>query len=224
MEILDTLIDRGPAIGGLILLVGVVVYLLRTLLDEDRSAVFRGRAYKALLAVSKRRDHEKKYLSNDLRGRLNLARRDLHYGRQILPQAVKIEWIDGTSSETYDLSDNEFVIRLDPSQHQAHNIVRMAEAMTRRTSLTGLHSVIEKPLRDALHCNLVRKLLTAIGNQQALDVFFPETMPAPGIDLQFDTWNTRVVEIDNQGLYERLLLVELEDLAGVFLGWHLVRT
>lgn len=217
-QAMDVLIDKGPVLGGLIVLAGISLYLLRTVLDEDRSAILRARVYRAILAVSKRRDHEKKYLSNDLRGRLNLARRNLDYGREVLPQAVNIEWVEGTSSDTYDLSEGEFIIRLDPAQNQAANIVRMAEAITRRTSLVGLRNVIEKPLREALHSNLVRKLLISIGNRQALDVFFPETLPCIGSDPEFEAWHTRVVEIDDQGLYERLLLLELEDFGRRILG------
>jgi hypothetical protein len=218
IQIIQFLRDYGWQVGLIVFLAALVLFLLRIILDEDRSALARARIYKSLLKISGKREHEKRYLANDLRGRINMARRKMHFGTQALPQAVKIEWIEGTRAGTYDLSDNEFVIRLDPAEEQTRNIIRMVEAVVCRTSLVGLRNLIRKPLRLALQLTLIRKILRNVRNQKVLDEFFAGFYPEPGRDSDFDTWNSVVVEIDDQGFYERLLLVELEDFARRILG------
>jgi len=208
----------GLRVGLPVVGLTIIVFLVRLIFDEDRSALFRAKVYKALLAATGKREHEKKYLANDLRGKINLARRKIHYGKQAIPQAVRLEWVEGTNPHTYDIADNEFVIRLDPSEAQSKNILRMVEAVVCRTTFVGIKHLLEKPLHLALNLTLIRKLLAKIQNQNALDEFYSNYYPKPGLNDSFDEWNSFVTKIDDQGLYERLLIVELEDFSRRILG------
>ena len=71
----------GIPIPVIAFLVWFVIYLLRTLLDEDRSARLRARFYKALYKVSGKSEVEKKYRENDVTSRINLARRNMPFAK-----------------------------------------------------------------------------------------------------------------------------------------------
>lgn len=196
------------------LLVLVVVKLFLILLDEDQSALWRGRLYKILHAVTRTKDAEKKYIANDINGRINLARRKLHFGKEILARSVKVEWVSNGGNGAYNLKEGEFVVRLDPSACQERNIVRLAAAVVQRTSCLGIRHLMEKPMIDAVDLNLVRNILRQLGDRKVLDWFFEnEYTPSTTRDAKLNEWNRQIVEIDERGLFTTILLLELDHFA-----------
>lgn len=211
---------RDHGIWGLLLgVIGVTVYLLKILLDEDHAAVFRAKFYKLAYKCTGRIDQEKKYIANDIKGSLNRARREMHFGVDVIPKAIDVSWVEGASGTTYDVKEGEFVIRLDPSKKQAENICRMATALVKRTTLSGIRHLVEKPLETAIDLNLVRELLKTTGNLQALDWFLDnEYSPVASTNDATINRNKQIVTIDERGLFTRLLLVELESFAREMVG------
>jgi len=204
--------DYGFIGGVILLLCSFIYYLLKQLLNEDRAALFRSRIYKGLLHFSTKREYEKKYISNDIRGRLNLARADLCCGDVILPKAIDVEWIEGTEPKTYDIADGQFVVCLDPTSQQEQNIVRLAELLAKRTSLIGIRHLIDKPLRIALNTTLTKRLLRQTEITPALTWLHQNIIdPILKNGGPLTEWHTKVVEIDDQCLFHTLLLVELEE-------------
>ena len=214
-----TLLDLISGYGPWGLLVGVAGYLLKVLLDEDRAAVFRAKLYKLAYNCTGRVDQEKQYISNDIKGSLNLARRKIHFGDEVLPKAIDVSWVEGASGTTHDVKEGEFVIRLDPSKNQAENVCRMATALVKRTTLSGIRHSVEDPLETAIDLNLVRELLKTTGNSQALD-WFIDNKYLPGVYTDDATTrrNKQIVTVDERGLFTRLLLVELESFAREMVG------
>lgn len=206
LAVLELLLQYGPY-AALFLLIG---YLLTVILDEDKSALWRARMYRALHSLSGRRDLEKKYISNDINGRINLARRNLHHGKETLPVAVSVEWVESGQEGTYDIREGEFVVRLDPSSGQERNIAKLAMAVVGRTTLAGIRHLVEKPLQQAVDLNLVRNLLAAVGDRLVLDWFFQNEYRPITSRSDVERWNKEIVEIDQRGLFTRVLLVELE--------------
>jgi hypothetical protein len=198
---------------GVVALLAVLVLLLALLLlDEDRSALWRGRFFKGALALSGRRDYEKKYIANDLKGRLNIARRKLHLAGSTLPDAIDIQWVDVATAESYDVREGEYIVKLNPAAEQRVNVVRLAEAMVQRTTLRGIRHLAAPGLQQAIDNTMIRKLLHAIDSQNVLDYFLGSIyLPLRAANDEFRKWDEKIVEIDDQGLYDRLLLVELED-------------
>ncbi len=215
---IETVLNLAAAYGWIVaILLGwtlIIVKLVRILLDESESDIWRGRFYKSLYRVSGRRDAEKKYIASDVNGRLNKARKQLHCGTAILPRAVRVEWIDQGEPRAYSIEEGEYVVCLDPGEIQERNIVTLATILTRRTTLTGVRHVTEPQLKEAIDLNVVKNLLRQLGNREVLDWFFEqEYRPAVDADDRVAHWNHRVVEIDEKGLLTRLLLVELEEFA-----------
>ena len=120
---------------------------------------------------------------------------------------------------THDVREGEFVIRLDPSTNQPENICRMATAMVKRTTLSGIRHSVEAPLETAIELNLVRELLKTAGNREALDWFLANKYQQ-GVSYDDATAhrNEQVVTIDERGLFTRLLLVELESFSREMVG------
>jgi len=206
-------VTHGAATGICLVLFIALLWALRVILDEDKSSLWRSRFYKAILQISRKKCHEKKYLSNEIMARLNLARRDIHYGSESLPRISSIEWVDGELNQTYNISDGEYIVRLDPSEDQHKNVVRMTEAVVRHTALTGIRHLVHGPISDSIDLTMIKKILSLSGNRRSIDYFFQEIYPTEGKDPSFDEWNKQVVRIDEYGLFERLMIVELEDFA-----------
>lgn len=214
MGIFDFLWRYGP--WPLMLL--LIIYVVRVVADEDRSALLRAKIYKALYVVTGKTEAEKKYISNDIKGKLNLARRNMHFGKQLLPRAAEVEWVAGEKGSTVDIKEGEFIVRLDPSEEQTKNIVLLATAIVRRTSLIGLRRCLERPLESAFEVNLVRNLLGAV-NAHVLDWYLKHEYDSiASKDEETRSWSEKLALIDERGLLTRLLLVELEDFARIIHG------
>ena len=202
MDWLQIAQDYGFTVVIILFLVLIISKLLRVLLDEDKSSLFRARMYKTLLLFSKRRDHEKKFISNDIKGRLNLARKNLHFGQISLPKAVNVEWIDGTDPKSYNISEGEFVVCLDPANEQEKNIVCLAQALVQRSSLIGIRHIINRPLQKALDVTLTKRLLQKTKHSPSLYWFHSNIIEnvtkTGGIT---SLWHSKVTEIDEQGLF-----------------------
>ncbi|MBI2817118.1 MAG: hypothetical protein HYX72_09280 [Acidobacteria bacterium] len=200
----------GLAAGLLI----IIACLLRIIFDEDRSALWRAHLYKIIYAVTQKREAEKKFISNDINARINLARRKLHFGKEILPRSVNVEWVANSASDTYDLKEGDFVVRLDPATRQEANIVRLATAVVERTSCLGTRHLMESPLITAVDLNLVRNILREVGDRKILDWFFEnEYKLRLENDPALSKWNGQIVEIDDKGLFTRIFLIELDSFA-----------
>jgi hypothetical protein len=192
----------------------VCIWLLQVLFDEDRADIFRARMYKWAYKLTGRIEQEKKYIASDIRGRLNLARRNLCPTGTAPCRAVDVTWVDGADGEISDINDGQFVVRMDPGRAQEKNIAILATAVVKRTVLVGIRHSVEPPLQTAIDLNLVRKLLEQAGNHRALDWFFSnEYQPGAETNSSTQARNSQIVAIDERGLFTNLLLVELEDFA-----------
>lgn len=203
----------------LLIPIGIIVYLLRVILDEDRSAAWRARIYKAIYRIAGTSEAEKKYIENDIASRINLARRSMPFGTEYLPKGIRIKWFETGQGETADIDENEIVVRLSPAESQEKNIVLITSALVKRTSLAGIRHIVTEPLEISLDLNLIKNLLKEVGDRRVLDWFFRnEYQPATDKSDEVGKWNEKVVEIDERGLFTRMLLVELDNYAKQIIG------
>lgn len=210
--IVDATRSANWTLAIILTLVLALILVVRIFLDEDKSALWRGRVYRAVYKVTGREEDEKKYIGNDLRGRLNLARRKLQCGQVILPQAVRVDWVEGVGSSAQTVAEGEYVVRLNPANQQERNIVDLARIIAQRTTLVGARHLIEKRLRRSIDLNVVKHLIRAVGDKEVEQWFFEhEYNPAIREDEKLAEWNSRVVEVDERGFFTRILLVELDD-------------
>jgi hypothetical protein len=192
----------------------VVFFFVRLLLDEDRSALFRSKFFRFAYSVTGRIEQEKKFISNDIRGKLNLARRNMHFGHNILPKAIDIAWVSGGAGEAHDIREGEFVVRLDPNENQPKNISLLACTLVTRSTLIGIRHLVEEPLQTSIDLNLVRAILKDIRNPEALDWFLSNQYRQKTTkDKRTEYRNEQITAIDERGLFTRLLLIELERFA-----------
>jgi len=197
--------------GIVLLLVIFILLLIRILIDEDKTDIWRGRFYKVLYKILKRREAEKKYVAYDIAGRLNLARRGMPFGKNLIPRSLKVEWIESSSGQTYIPKEGELVVKLDPAEEQEKNIIFLAHALIQKTALIGIRYILEKPIEDSVDLNLIKNLLREIGNPTILDWYMKyEYIPQIEQNEKLKDWNSKIVEIDERGLFTRLLLVELD--------------
>ncbi len=204
--------DNGILIGIIALIFITLFYLMRTLLNEDKSNNFRSKFFRVLYEITKKREHEKKYISNDLNAKINIARRNMSFTNEYLPKSVRVDWIQEKDGTSYDINENEFVVCLDPANCQERNIVKLTTAVVERTTLTGIRHLFEKPLKRAIDLNVVKNILLEINNKKVNDWFYSnEYTPSIENNVNLKKWNNKIVEIDEKGLFTRILLVELTD-------------
>ena len=187
--------------------------------QEDRSAACRARIYKAIYKISGKSKAEKKYIENDISSRINLARRKMPFGKEYLPKAIKVEWFENMKGETSYIKENEIVVRLDPAESQQKNIVLLTDSLVKQTSLIGIRHILNEPLELSIDLNLIKNLLQEIGDRRVLDWFFRNKyQPSVDKSQEIKEWNGKIVEIDERGLFTRLLLVELDDYSKRIMG------
>jgi hypothetical protein len=218
-QIAATLLTAAQVYGPWLVLLLIVVLFLRVILDEDRSSAWRARFYRSAFAVLGKTSLEKKYIANDVRAKLNLARRRMQFARQILPRAVDVHWIESGHGQTVDVGEGQYVVRLDPSECQERNISLLANAIVRRTSLLGIRHVVDASLELAIDLNIAKRLVEATGNRHVYDWFianeYQATMSASD-DVR--AANRSIATIDERGLFTRLLLVELDEFSKRIFG------
>ena len=219
ISFLATLIELISKYGPWGIFIGTIYYLLKVILDEDRSAAWRARIYKAVYKISGKSEAEKKYIENDINSRINLARRNIPFGKEYLPKAIKVEWFESAEGETARIKEDEIVVRLDPAESQEKNIVLLANALVKQTSLTGIRHILNEPLELSMDLNLIRNLLKEVGDRRVLDWFLRnEYQPNVDKSEEIKEWNGKIVEIDERGLFTRLLLVELDEYSKRVMG------
>jgi len=215
MSFLGTLIEfvtKYGVWGILFILVGAIIYLLKVILDEDRSAAWRARFYKGVYKITGKTEAEKKYIENDISSKINLARRNMPFGKEYLPKAIKVQWVESQEGRTAQIKESELLVRLDPAESQEKNIVLLANALVKQTSLVGIRYILKEPLETSIDLNLVKNLLKEVGDRRVLDWYLRnEYIPTVNSSNEIEEWNGKVVEIDERGLFTRLLLVELDD-------------
>lgn len=201
------------------ILIAFICYLLKVLLDENLSAAWRARIYKAVFKISGKSGAERKYIENDINSRINIARRSMPFGKEYLPKAIKVEWFEGGEGETAHINENEIVVRLDPINSQEKNVIMLVDAWVKQTSLIGIRHILKEPLELSMDMNLIKNLLKEVGDRRVLDWFFRNEYQ-PSIDKTDDIkkWNAKIVEIDERGLFTRLLLVELDEYSKRIMG------
>lgn len=206
--------ENGPVGAIILLLVLVVIWLIRTALDPVKSDALRAHVYGALHRLTGKRDHEKRYIANDINSRINRARRNLNFSSEAVPSAVSVEWVEDEGGRFYDVGDGQFVVCLDSRKCQEQNVVRLATAVVERTTLTGIRHLFSKPLAGAIDLNLVRDILIATKARHILDWFLSNNLvPALNTDATLKSWHDTIRETDERGLFTRVLLVELADFA-----------
>lgn len=210
LKILDFIVAHG--VWGLVFVLVCVVTIL--VVDEETAASWRARIFKAVYHVTGLTQAEKRYISNDIKGRLNRARRGHYFGKSVLPRAVDIIWVEGGAGAVNEIREGEFVVRLDPSRDQAKNIAVLASSIVKRTTLLGIRHSVEGPLQSAIDLNLIKCLLSTIHDKNALDYFFiNEYTPQLLQNAETKAWNDQIALIDERGMFTRILLVELDEFA-----------
>ena len=221
--VLEAIAKYGPKWGVVVVVslffISVIVFLLRVLLDEDRSAIWRARFFRVLFKVSGTRRAEKKYIGNDVVGRLNLARRSMPFGEEYLPKAIKVEWFDGSAGESQRMLGNKIFVQLDSAEAQEKNIVLLARALVSQTSLVGIRHFLTAALEVSMDLRLIKNLLVEIKDNRTLDWFFRnDYQPSINESPQVSEWSATLAPIDDRGLFTRLLLVELSSFAKRVMG------
>lgn len=214
----DFLVELLQTYGAWAVAAGAVLYLflkcLGIFLDEDKSDLWRGRFYRAAFWLTGKRDKEKKYISNDVKGRLNLARRKMHFGATVLPTAVDVEWVEGGRPEAYSIKEGEFIVRLDPAQSQTKNITTLAVLLVQKTTLRGLRSSLDDSLTCAVDMNLAKNLLFELGNREVMDWFLAnEYERAIHCTSACEKISKQLRVLEERGFFTRLFLVEMEELS-----------
>jgi hypothetical protein len=134
------------------------------------------------------------------------------FGNEYLPKAIKINWFEGGDGQVTTIENNEIIVRLDPAELQERNVVLLASALVEKTSLVGIRHILDEPLERSIDLNLIKSLIEEIGDKRILDWYLrneyqPNITKSPDIK----KWNGKITEINDRGLFTRLLLVELDE-------------
>lgn len=205
---LSWLSEYGP--WGIIL--AVVIFALAVTFDDVFRDKIQAKFYLIALKITNKRSIEKRYISSDLRGKINNIRKKLHFGDTILPCAIDVQWVDTVEEESIDIKEGEYIIKLDNYSKQKENIVKMIDIVVRKTTLLGIRNIIHQQLGKAIDINMVRKIILEIKNREIYDWYFKYSYK-PYIDKSdevFKCRNEQIKILDEKGIFTRILLLEYD--------------
>lgn len=199
----------------LIIFISFIYDLVRLLLDEEKSSIMRGKVYKVLFKITNEKADEKKYIINDINGRINFARKKLDFTNKLLPKMVKVEWVDSSDQncQVYDIADNQFVVKICRSKSQDENIIDIAYAVTKRTALAGIRYVIHnnEHLETSIDDIFVEKLIRKAGLKKVIDTYYSRYLLPNLSDLQKKKIYDELHRLDDIGTFLRVFFVEVEE-------------
>jgi hypothetical protein len=209
----ESIWNSNPLLCIIAILALILIYFLYIFIfDEDKCDSYRAIFWKGIYWISKRTDAEKKYIETDVNSAINIARKNMPFGKEHIPKSIKIRWFNENTEDLYQISENTLFVRLDPSESQKKNIAILAMVLVQNTALVGLRYAIEKPLEKSIDLNLVKNLIKEIKKPQFLDWFLEnEYQPTISSSKDIQNWNDQIIEIDERGLFTRILLVELDE-------------
>lgn len=207
----------------IVLFVVFIIDMVRIILDPIKTALWRSKWYKFRLSLDEDNIFlEKKYIVNDINGRINLARKEFDHTRQALPRLVKVDWIEDEkkNATTYDLNDGEFVVKLHKSKCQEENIIDMTYAVSKRTTLNGVRHIVakNKDYEDAIDSIMVEKIIANLKNHHVLDFYFQNYLSLKTSSVSFSDYYKKLKEIDHRGMFTRIFILELFDFANRIRG------
>jgi len=199
----------------IVILILFLFDFFRLLFDKDKCDLWRSRFYKFASKINQSNVNEKKYILSDLNARINLARRALDYSNSVLPKMVDIEWVDSEfkDSETYDLKEGQFVVKVSNKNSQEDNIINIVRAVTKRTSLVGIRYILDnnKDLETTIDEVITEKLIRLIKNKHILDKYYRDFLKiCLDNNEQIRKYFEDIKNIDNLGMFFRVFLIELE--------------
>ncbi|MBN1762950.1 MAG: hypothetical protein JW878_07755 [Methanomicrobia archaeon] len=208
---IDLILDYGLW-GLFVVFILVIGWLMWILIDVDRSSTWRSKYYWVKYKLFGDSDAEKKFIENHVNSRINLARRAMPFGNEYLPKAIKINWFEGGAGQATSIENNEIIVRLDPAELQERNVVLLTTALVEKTALVGIRHILDEPLERSIDMNLIKSLIEEIGDKRILDWYLRnEYQPNITKSTDIKKWNEKIVEINDRGLFTRMLLVELDE-------------
>ncbi|KYC50321.1 MAG: hypothetical protein AMQ22_01474 [Candidatus Methanofastidiosum methylothiophilum] len=206
----------------IIILLILLIEILRIVMDENKSRLWRSKLYRILLFLLDDIGIEKKYIANNINARLNLARKEIDHTKEILPRLVRIEWVENEkdNKHTYDLNEGEYVVKVHKYKSQEENIIDISYAMSRRTTLSGVRYLLSE--NRNLECSIdnivVEKLLNNIRIKHVLDLYYEKYLKPNLEDDDLYYYYHELKDLDGEGLFTRIYLTEINELSKRLIG------
>lgn len=119
-----------------------------------------------------------------------------------LPYGVKVKWIATDKVET-EVKKSRVVIMMKDYRNQSINLARAALAYTHEGLLPRAREYVEKTLMKAIDYIVARKIVS--GNTGSVRYLNEVLEVERKIDQNFNTWVSKVNEIDDQGYLTRIV-------------------
>lgn len=131
---------------------------------------------------------------------------------EVIPFALKVEWVQQATLESF-LSNDEIIVRMDFHQNQARNLALAATHYVRLGLLHRAKNYVSSKLRTSIDLLVTQKILGE-ADGRALDYFLTNIMdPELENDAEVQAHLSKLVAIDEKGLFTSILLRQLADLS-----------
>lgn len=154
---------------------------------------------------------EKGYMSTNIQASVDLKRKGLGMGGDVLSYGVKIEWTDQESVEV-DLKENKVVVMMRPFRSQAKNFASVISIYVPRALLPRSRRYVESNLMTGIDFTISKTFLE--GNPTALQYFVERE-----IEKHLETVKSDIEKLDpihSIGHLTRILIPELQNLSSLY--------
>jgi transcription antitermination factor NusA-like protein len=136
----------------------------------------------------------------------------------ILPHALKIEWVQSESPDAF-IKDGKAVVRLKHYANQDRNIVDATLLYLKVDLLPRAKNCLDKTLRKSCECKVAAQIFAVRRDTGAYDYFVEnELTPAISSDAKFEQDLQMLDDIDSIGFLTRVFLEEVKQTGEKLLG------
>lgn len=131
-----------------------------------------------------------------------------------IPYPVRIEWVTTEDPTTFlDKFKGEIIIRMKHHSYEPRNLAYATMNYTSKGALPLARMYLDEKISKSVDLSLTKKMLVQQGHKKALDFFLMEIVPHHVADEDIRRYLTIMEKLDQAGLFTRVLLHELLELA-----------
>jgi transcription antitermination factor NusA-like protein len=211
-------------VGGGIPTASFILIILYLLLNQDKYEHLAAIFYRILYYVSRnlpeiRRKIDRRAITTSIQDTVNgVCERINKEAPDILPHALKIEWVQSESPEAF-IKDGKAVVRLKHYTNQDRNIVDATLLYLKVDLLPRAKNCLDNSLRKGCECKIAAQIFASRRDTGAYDYFLEhEFNPAISSSAKFEQDLQMLEDIDSVGFFTRVFLEEVKQTGEKLLG------
>jgi hypothetical protein len=191
-----------------------LILLVLVIFEYERLGILLSVAYKWLGWMHA--FFQKKHVAQDIESRINFVSNKLNRETEgLMPHELKVHWVkpSDTNRESF-VQSNKIIMKMEYYKNQEKNLALVVHGFVKERVLAQSKGYMAEELSKSVDLTVAKKYLSDSGRDDALqyyltNILLPELSSKPEVKKSYH----QLEEIDELGLFTRIFLIELIDLA-----------